>query len=230
MAKVSEGSKKNLKISHCEVDTKGNITKCETPSFEAMLNPSSYNHSYSIGYNKTKTQGQAGQDVKFSGINPEKVKFDILIDGTGVVDVPSSLSSDVKTQVKTLTDIVYKYNGESHQPDPVKVLWGSLVFFGRLESMSVEYTLFKPNGEPLRAKVNLEFSGFMSHEEEVKRANKSSPDMSHLIEVMAGDTLPLLCYRVYKDSTYYPEVAKINNITNFRDIKPGSLLHFPPLR
>lgn len=195
-----------------------------------MLNPSGYSHSYSIGYNKKEGIGQLGSDSKFSGIKPEKVNFDIVIDGTGVVELPSSSSSDVKSQVKELTDIVYKYDGDNHEPNHVRVLWGSLIFFGRLESMSVEYTLFKPSGEPLRAKIKLGFSGFMSKEEEALRANRSSPDLSHLIEVKAGDTLPLLCYRIYKDSSYYLEVAKVNNITNFRDIKPGSKLHFPPLR
>jgi nucleoid-associated protein YgaU len=96
--------------------------------------------------------------------------------------------------------------------------------------MSVDYTLFKPSGEPLRAKVKLSFSGFMSKEEEALRANRSSPDLTHLIEVKAGDTLPMLCYRVYKDCSYYLEVAKVNGITNFRDLQLGTKLHFPPLR
>ncbi len=228
MATVSLGSKKKLKISPCTVDDSGNVTVDDGSSFEVMLNPSSYSHAYSIGYNKKEAIGQLGSDTKFSGIKPEKVNFDVVVDGTGVVE--SSDASDVKTQVKELTDIVYKYDGGEHEPSHVRVLWGSLIFFGRLETMSVEYTLFKPSGEPLRAKIKLSFSGFMSKEEEALRANRSSPDLSHLIEVKAGDTLPLLCYRVYKDSSYYMEVAKVNNLTNFRDIAPGSKLHFPPLR
>jgi len=227
---VSTGSKKKLKLSPCTVDDSGNVTVDDGASFEVMLNPSSYSHSYSIGYSKKEAMGQLGSDTKFSGVKPEKVSFDIVIDGTGVVEVPDSDSSDVKDQVKALTDIVYKYDGSNHEPNHVRVLWGSLIFFGRLDSMSVEYTLFKPGGEPLRARIKLGFSGFMSKEEEALRANRSSPDMSHLIEFKAGDTLPLLCYRVYRDSSYYLEVARANNITNFRDIKPGSKLHFPPLR
>jgi len=48
--------------------------------------------------------------------------------------------------------------------------------------------------------------------------------------VKAGDTLPLLCHRVYKDSTYYLDIARINGITNFRNIRPGMRLKFPPLK
>ncbi len=221
-------NKKKLKLSPCTVDDSGNVSVDDSSSFEVMLNPSSYSHAYSIGYNNKEALGQLGSDAKFSGIKPEKVNFDIVIDGTGVVDAPSS--EDVKSQVKQLTDIVYKYDGSSHEPSHVRLLWGSMIFFGRLESLSVEYTLFKPSGEPLRAKIKLAFSGFMSKEEEALRANRSSPDLSHVIEVNAGDTLPLLCYRVYKDSSYYLEVARANNITNFRDISPGTKLHFPPLR
>ena len=49
------------------------------------------------------------------------------------------------------------------------------------------------------------------------------------IEVKAGDTLPILCHRIYKESAYYPAIARINNIRHFRDLKPGQRLYFPPL-
>ena len=70
----------------------------------------------------------------------------------------------------------------------------------------------------------------MSQEEESLRANRKSADLTHVVEVRAGDTLPLLCYRIYRDSHYYTQVARLNNITDFRDIKPGTKLFFPPLR
>jgi len=228
MADSGSATKDKLKISPCTVDSSGNITVDTRTSFEVMLNPSNYDHSYSIGYNKKDAIGQLASDTKFSGIKPETITFSILIDGTGAVNGLST--PDVKTQIEQLQDIVYKYDGDDHEPNHVRVLWGSQIFYGRLETMSVENTLFKPNGTPLRAKIKLSFSGFMSKEEEALRANRSSPDLSHLVEVKMGETLPLLCYRIYKDSSYYLEVARVNNITDFRTIKPGSKLHFPPLR
>lgn len=228
MADSGSGEKDKLTIATCKVDDVGNIT-VEDNSFEFMLNPSEYDHSFAIEYNKKEAIGQSGSDTKFSGIKPEKLKFSVLIDGTGALGSEAS-KDDVKTQLKNIKDIVYKYDGDKHETSHVRVLWGSQIFFGRLESMTVDSKLFKSSGEPLRSKVQLEFTGFMSKEEEALRANRSSPDMSHLIEVKAGDTLPLLCYRVYRDSSYYLEVARENNLTDFRDIKPGSKLHFPPLR
>ena len=222
------GEKKKLIISPCTIESNGKVTVDQREKYEVMLNPSGFTHQYAIEYNQKKALGQVGSDSKFSAVNAEKVSFDIVIDGTGVVN--QSNGADVKTRVRQLNGIVYKYDGNNHEPNHVRILWGSLIFFGRLQSMSIEYTLFKPSGEPLRAKAKLAFAGFMSKEEAVLKADRSSPDLTHHIEVKAGDTLPLLCYRIYKDSSYYPEVAKANNMVNFRDIKPGTLIHFPPLR
>ena len=225
---VSTGLKKKLTISPCTVDTAGNISvNASKSSFEVMLNPASYSHSLQIGYDKKKTQGQTGNELKFSAVEPEKVSLDIVIDGTGVVNVTSP---DVKTQVQSLKDVVYTYDGTKHEPNHVRLLWGSLIFFGRLETMSLDYTLFKPSGEPLRAKIKLAFAGAMSKEEASLKANRSSPDLTHVIEVKAGDTLPLLCYRIYKNSAYYTDVARANGLVSFRNIKPGTKLNFPPLR
>ncbi len=228
MPGFSTGLKKKLTISPCTVDAAGNISVDSSKSkFEVMLNPSNYSHGLKIGYDKKKTQGQTGNELKFSAVEPEKVNFDIIIDGTGVVNLTSP---DVKTQVQSLRDVVYTYDGSQHEPNHIRLLWGSLIFFGRLESLSLDYTLFKPSGEPLRAKVKLAFAGAMSKEEEGLKANRSSPDLSHIVEVKAGDTLPLLCYRIYKNSAYYADVARANNLVHFRKIKPGTKLHFPPLR
>jgi hypothetical protein len=231
MAGISTGLKQKLTLNECKVND-GKITVVQSNKFEVMLNPSNYSHKQSICYNKKKILGQLGNENKFSALNSDNVNFSMVIDGTGVINLPTHDigSSDVKTQIKQLNSVIYKYDGNDHEPNQVRLLWGSFILFGRLESISTDYTLFKPNGDPLRAKVSLAFVGFMSKEEESLKANRSSPDLSHLVEVKAGDTLPLLCYQVYKDCSYYREVARINKLSDFRHLIPGSKLHFPPLR
>lgn len=229
MVGLSTGLKKKLTISACKVDEAGNISVDTTQTaFEVLINPAGYKHQRNIEYNKKKTIGQAGATPRFNGMCPEKVTLqDLILDGTGVVALIGM--SDVKTMVDSLMTVIYKYVGTSHEPNYVRLLWGSLIFFGRAESIGVDYTLFKPSGDPLRAKLQMTFVGWMSEQEAMLKANPSSPDLTHLVEVRAGDTLPLLCYRIYKDSSYYTDVARINGITNFRDLKPGAMLRFPPL-
>lgn len=218
--------------------TKLTITRCDengavksgAKKFEVMLNPEGYTHNFEITYNEKSALGSARLKPKFHNSGKQNIIFKkMVIDGTGVVPV-SGTASDVKTRIKNLNDIVYTYDGTEHQPNTVRLLWGSFIFCGRLKTMSVEYVLFKPNGEPLRANVTLAFIGSVGSLQEALLANTSSPDLTHLVEVMDGDSLPLMCYRIYKDSSYYLEVAKTNGITNFRDLKPGTRLNFPPLR
>lgn len=233
-----------LTIAVCEVDKSGTVTgENSSKKFEVMLNPSSFTHKKSINYSgldgksangkgkgelraRRRAQGVSAAMPQFQNTGSETLSFEITLDGTGVVGA----YPDVKDQVQALSDIVYKYEGNTHEPNIVRLAWGTFSFDGRLTSMSTKYTLFKPSGEALRATVALDFTDYTSLKEEALKANKSSPDLTHLVEVKAGDSLPLLCYRIYKDSAYYLEVARINGITNFRDIKPGARLHFPPLR
>jgi hypothetical protein len=225
-----EGAKSQLTITRVEVAEDGSMTIDRNTSFTAMLNPAEFSHNREIRYNTRATLGQVGSDTRFSAVQPDKVSFSILIDGTGVVPVrPEDANKEVADHIRTLYDVVYKYDGEEHEPDHVRLLWGTLILYGRLESMSVQYTLFKPSGDPLRAKVTLAFVGFMSTREAELAANRSSPDLSHLVEVRDGDTLPLLCSRIYGDPSYYPEVARHNKLGGFRGLRPGMQLHFPPL-
>lgn len=233
MASASQGSFKKLTINACNVDKssgKISVEQGDDSMFKVMLNPKGYEHAYTISYSNKNALGSTGSDSKFSATNPDKITFDIWLDGSGVVrDTSSSALPPVKDQLAQLNKVVYNYDGVDHEPNIVRLLWGSMIFYGRLNSMTVSYKLFKPSGEPLRALAKLAFSGFVSKEEESLKAKRSSPDLTHIVEVKAGDTLPLLCNRIYSDCSYYLAVAEINGIDHFRDIKPGQKLRFPPL-
>ena len=56
-----------------------------------------------------------------------------------------------------------------------------------------------------------------------------SPPMDRMVTVVAGDTLPALCHKIYGDSSFYVQVAKYNKLNKFRKLTPGMQLRFPPL-
>jgi hypothetical protein len=126
--------------------------------------------------------------------------------------------------------VVYAYDGGNHEPSVVKLTWGALLFYGRLKTMSVEFTVFEPGGDPLRARAKMSFAGFMSDREESLRAKRASPDLSHVVVVRKGDTLPLLCHRIYKDVSYYLDVARYNDLSEVGHLEPGTRISLPPLQ
>lgn len=227
---AASGTKEMLKIQPCEIEADGSVTVKNGPYYSAMINPAKLSYSGGIGYSTETPQGALGPEVKFRAYDTNTLKFDLVIDGTGAVPpAHRDAKQTVAQQIARLSQVVYDYQGAKHEPWRVQIVWGTFSFYGRLSSLSVDYTLFKPTGEPLRAKVALAFSGFLSAKQAARMANKSSPDLTHSITVREGDSLPLLCYRIYRDSGYYPQVARFNNLADFRDLRPGMQLQFPPL-
>ena len=92
--------------------------------------------------------------------------------------------------------------------------------------MKVNYTLFKPDGSPLRAKVNVDFKEFQTPTDAL---DKSSPDMTHQKTVVSGDLLPALTYDVYGDEAHLLKVAEHNKLDTIMTLTPGARLYFPSL-
>ena len=202
--------------------------------FTAQINPDKYTHTSRVLYNRTQAQGSNGGSPDFNRIPSEVVTFELVFDGTGVVPaaLPGVLpftGDGIIEQLDALKKLVFTYNGKIHSPNYLKLSWGTLLFKCRLGQLTVTYTMFKPDGTPLRARARAVFVGFTDEVELAKLAKRSSPDMTHVVTVKAGDTLPLLCYRVYGESRFYLQVAAANDLTNFRDLRAGTQLVFPKL-
>lgn len=202
--------------------------------FTVWINPGTYTHKYLILYNNRQAQGSTGNSPDFNRMGPENVTFELTFDATGVVPSPvagvSAAPSDgIVSQIDAFKAVVLAYNGKTHSPNYVMLAWAELQFQCRCESLDFSYTMFKPDGTPLRAKAQCSFAGFTSEAQLAKKANKSSPDLSHWVTVEAGDTLPLLCHRIYGSSTWYLRVAQANNLQDFRRLVPGTSLLFPPI-
>ncbi|WP_267221333.1 LysM peptidoglycan-binding domain-containing protein [Dyella silvae] len=221
--------KSQLKITEC--DNKGNTPTPKGNSISLLINPSELTLSRKTQFGGCVPMGDIGSGRNFSRMQPGTLDFSTVFDGTGVVPVPSNLNlpAEVEDQLNALNDVVYTYKGQQHQPNVVQVLWGRLAFYGRLTSFNIEYTLFRPSGAPLRATAKMTFQGYKNPQEAILEADMSSPDLSHSVVVTEGDTLPLLCHRIYGDSRYYVDVARFNGLHGFRALKPGLTLHFPPL-
>ncbi|HED36066.1 MAG TPA: peptidoglycan-binding protein [Gammaproteobacteria bacterium] len=231
MPGFSTGTKSLLEITACSLDSSGQFSPDEDDKFEVMINPSGYKCEKNISYNKQESIGRVGKSLNYSQTMEDKVNFEIVIDGTGVVNlpVPGIGSDDVATQIESLNEVL-GYDGSEHEPKYSRLVWGSFIFYGRMTTYTTSYTLFKPDGSPLRAKVSLAFSSSVSDQQEKLETNKTSPDLSHIVEIKAGDTLPQLCNKIYKDPSYYIDIAKVNRLDNFRQLKAGEKLLFPPLK
>ncbi|HMC99602.1 MAG TPA: hypothetical protein VKH37_05585 [Ferruginibacter sp.] len=195
----------------------------------AFINPSQYTRSVSVNYKNPETVGDSQSTYVFANYGEEKLDLgDIIVDGTGLVKVANN--KDVDGYIKNFQKVVCDYIGEVHRPPFLKITWGNLSIICVCQSFNVTYTLFNPDGTALRAKIKLGLICTVDFDTKMKQARTSSPDLTHMRTVKAGDTLPLLTYQVYGDCYYYKEVARVNGLSSVNDIEPGDQLYFPPLK
>jgi uncharacterized protein YndB with AHSA1/START domain len=206
-------------------------------NWEATINPQAIKRDFEVKFNSDYSANNTTRYVKqYHGQGEELLTFNFTIDGS----YKGSDSSDRSTadgnspgvyqHLEKFKDIVYGYDGSIHKIPWLKVTLGKEEgFFCHLKNMDIEYTKYTPDGDPQRAKVNVTFTFHTNQKNLAAAANRQSPDMSHLINIKDGDRLTLICDKIYSDFGYYTDIAKANNLTNFRNLQPGTRLVFPPL-
>ena len=155
---------------------------------------------------------------------PSTLSFEIYLDDTGAI--PNSSDSSILKRIEDLEKAVYTKQADLNEPGYVTLVWGTIIFHGRAESIDYDYSLFASDGTPLRVKVSLSFVGSFE--------NGSSPDngntqSSTTVEFTSGDSLTDYCNSIYGDSSYAADIAGENNLDSVRQVTPGTKVLFPPL-
>lgn len=196
--------------------------------YTAMINPETYTLDYKVEFNDQQAPGTTAKDSPPVVKRPDEMQFEFLFDCSNIIQ--TTFKPDIYDELEDFKKLMLEYDSESHDFKHFKLVWGKLIFKGRCTSLSISYKLFNPNGTPIRAVCKVGFKGGVEEELRVALEAKASPDLSHLRVVKDGDTLPALCYEVYGDSKYYLEVARANELENFRSLNVGSQLKFPPVK
>lgn len=206
--------------------------------FVAQYNPESFSQTYGLEFQRNKRALNTGYTkAEYAFNNPSRLSLKLVLDGTGIDEtglLPSLGTQTVSQRVKQFVDLTYRYQGNIHEPNYLRVEWGGqdnggLQFDCRLESVTILYTSFDRDGSPLRAELDITLVHDVDPKKRVRLEYKRSPDMTHTVVVQAGDTLPLLTQRIYGTTDAFLQVAEFNQLDHFRELVPGQTLHFPPL-
>jgi hypothetical protein len=219
------------------VDT-GNLTKLRIESysdeayntlvgeFVAMFNPNKYATRYEIEYGNRQGAGTSANAPSFSNMKPQELALEFFLDGTGVA---TGTREDVKSRVDDFLDKAYAYDGNIHRNRYLRILWGTLVFDCVLQAADVTFTLFDSQGNPLRAKINGKFLGFVNDSLRERQEDARSPDVTHVHVVQEVERIDQITYRVYRTPEYYIDVARANGLTHFRKLRAGQQILLPPV-
>lgn len=217
-------------------------TESQLKQYSVTVNPEKYSQGYKLEYVTPAAINGGEQSPYYQWTPPTDLEFEFLFDSTGVFDKTTSnpapdeapvmekSSNGVQSEIDEFLKVVYLYDGNNHKPNYLRINWGTLDFPCVLSEVSIEYKLFDSGGNPIRAIAKTKFKSFQDNKLKEAKENKKSPDLTHVRVVTEGDTLPLMTNRIYGDSKYYLEVARINKLTSFRKLKAGQKLIFPPIQ
>jgi hypothetical protein len=165
-----------------------------------------------------------------------KLFFDTTDQGGGV------FAQSVTAQTDKFLDLV-TIEAKTHAPPICKFVWGSKFpttdltetsqsmhyFVGVVESIQQEYTLFSPQGIPLRATLTVAMREFKTLSTQREQLRLNSPDRTHSHIVARGDTLSSIAASVYGDPGQWRPLADHNHLTDPRKLSVGAVLEVPPL-
>jgi hypothetical protein len=199
--------------------------------FTVPVNPESFMKNYKVDLDTRTGHGQPGTQPGYKSSSPQELKLDFILDGTKTIQGydPTLVNLSVHDQLKKFMKCVYNFNGDTHRPNFVVIIWGSEISFpGQASDVEVNHYLFQPNGDPLRVKISATFKMSESDQARIISNEWKSPDMTKKHIAQRGERLDLLTYNQYGDPDYLLQVARVNGLVSVRNIPLPSTLYFPP--
>lgn len=203
---------------------------------EVALNPHSIATRHEHKFARYRGINSSHNTALYAYSLGEELSFQLVMMESSAMDYgPEALLASNKTvtgQVEDFMKVCYLMNGSIHEPNFLNIKWGEVNFDCKLKTLDIKYTSFDREGNPRRAELDVVFIEDISQENAARLEGKSSPDLTHIITVKEGDTLPLLTERVYGTvrKSLYLEIARVNNLDDFRNLQRGQQIFFPPLQ
>jgi Contractile injection system tube protein/LysM domain len=192
------------------------------PIIPLCFNPTEYQVSKANMFAEIPVPGLETPLLQYIRGDSEKLSLEALVD-------TSDTLLDVRvTYVEKLRRLM-SINPQEHAPPLVAFVWDRPVHIGVLESLSVSYVLFTPEGIPLRAKLTMSLREYRSAATQEAQTPKQSPNVEKSFVVRRGDTLASISQALYRSPAYWRELATANGITDPRRLQPGQVLTAPRL-
>jgi nucleoid-associated protein YgaU len=178
--------------------------------------------------------------LQFVRGDAETLSMDLFIDSTA--DGTGGDAVAVTDKVEAFHKLV-AIRGDLHTPPLVRIFWGDNFpgtsmgesetagehFTAVVLSVARRFTLFNPDGKPLRATVSIALKQYATVAEQVAAINYQSADHTRIHVVAEGETLPLIAHDAYQDARKWRVIADHNGLSIVRDIVPGTTIELPPL-
>ncbi|CAM4280277.1 hypothetical protein [Pseudoalteromonas ostreae] len=191
---------------------------------------------------KSLAIGAESGATRYQKSSPSKLSITFVLDDTVIEDAASladKMLGNIETEntIQTLLKYGTAIQSETHEPAYITITplnmalndGPNMSFSGMLCSTQVETELVDNKGRRLKAKVHCCVVECLPEKEVKLKSGKSSPDLTHVIQHQAGDSVLIQSAKIYGDQQFVHQVAKVNRLASIRSAEVGADILYPPL-
>ena len=205
------------------------VTGRRTP---VLFNPEEYTISRDVSYAQAAIPGLSAPLLQFVHGNMQTLDMELLLDtyeghreGSRTLASAGQDVRELTQQIVGLMDI----DATTHAPPVLLFTWGSLTFTCVLASATQRFIMFRPDGVPVRARLQVTFNEFRNVELEAKEIKRETADYSKRHTVTQDQTISAIAAEAYGDPAMWRPIAIRNGIDDPRELPIGLRLSVPPL-
>lgn len=198
---------------------------------KCQFNPSTLTINKSLDWNGDKSPSFNSPLLKYAGGDSATYNLSLFFD---------SYSSDPPKDVREYTNqlLALSLRGAGYSmfllpyahPPFVNLVWGKITLFTAVVTqVSITFTMFDPDGTPIRAKADVSFiQNEMIGDDIVPAQNPTSRTDSRKTRVVnSTQRLDQIAYEEYGDSRYWRLLAEANDMDNPFELLDGQIISIP---
>jgi nucleoid-associated protein YgaU len=197
---------------------------------DCLFNPSEYTFSKNNTWAAETAKGKNVPLLEFGGGSSMQLKmqlfFDTYTDGGDVRETTNKI-----WKLMRIDESLKGYSSGKGRPPMVEFQWGrTWSFQAVLTQISQKFTLFRYDGTPVRATLDVTFMQ-VKEEGSYPGQNPTSvviPGHKRRI-VKDGDTIDWIAFEEYGDASQWRFIAETNDLDNPQKLRPGQVISIAPL-
>jgi nucleoid-associated protein YgaU len=197
----------------------------ERGSIPFQFNPTEVHISKSATWGRDAAKADAAGPVEFTGSGECHLDLEMFFDASGTHD--GSVVAAVEQLLRCC--LPTESSADRKRPSPVLVVfqWGRITSFPAfVTNVDARYTLFAPDGTPIRATCTVSLEE-MPTQSEKTNPTSGAPAVRKVHTVVAGDTLASVAYAEYGDPALWRPLAAYNEIDDPMRPPRGARLLLP---
>jgi len=211
------------------------IVDVDSPStkVECLFRPKEITFSKQNNWTMSPVKGKNIPKPEFGGGGAMQLQMELFFDTTDRgIDNATDVRAATKSLWKMMLIVPGRRNPETRKAEPPKVQfqWGRMLSFTAvIYNINQRFTLFKPDGTPVRATLNVTFQQYTEDTYVPQNPTSGGSGGYRMRRVREGDAIDLIAYQEYGDTSLWRFLAHANNLEDPMRLRPGQILSVPSL-